>query len=155
MSTIKVLRTKIHRAIVTDANVDYNGSITIDEDIMDAALLHCFEQVDVVNVTNGKRLQTYAIPGKRGSGVICLNGAAAHKFCKGHVAIIMAYQNVELDKYRTLMQAGTIEQRIVLFNRSEFIDSTTNPNSAFYTKDYLDFLKEQDNAPTTDYKSWR
>ena len=88
---IEVLKSKIHRVTVTQANVDYVGSITIDKELLEAANIIVGEKVQVVNVTNGERLETYAIPGEAGSGVICLNGAAAHKFQPGDVAIIMAY----------------------------------------------------------------
>jgi aspartate 1-decarboxylase len=76
---ITVCKSKIHRATVTEANLDYEGSITIDSDLMKAADIIPFEKVHVVNITNGNRLETYAIEGKSGSGIICLNGAAAHK----------------------------------------------------------------------------
>ena len=88
---LSILKSKIHCAKVTEANLHYMGSITIDEELMDAAGLFEGEQVHVVNNSNGERIVTYIIKGKRGSGVICLNGAAAHKFQPGDVAIIMAY----------------------------------------------------------------
>lgn len=74
---LNMLKGKIHRAVVTQAELDYVGSITIDEDLMEASGIHEYEQVQVVDVDNGQRLETYAITGERGSGVICLNGAAA------------------------------------------------------------------------------
>lgn len=82
---------KIHRATVTQADLHYVGSITIDLDLMEAADLLPGQQVDVVNVTNGSRLTTYAIPGERGSGVVCINGAAAHLTHAGDLVIIIAY----------------------------------------------------------------
>ena len=88
---LNVLKSKIHRATVTEANLDYIGSITIDEALMEAAGLYEYEKVSVVDVTNGSRLQTYIIRGERGSGVVCLNGAAAHLIHKDDVVIIMAY----------------------------------------------------------------
>ena len=88
---ISVYKSKIHRATVTEANLNYEGSLTIDSDLMKAAGIVPFEKVHVVNVTNGNRLETYAIEGKPGSGVICLNGAAAHKGKKGDTVIIIAY----------------------------------------------------------------
>lgn len=88
---INVLKSKIHRASVTDANLNYIGSITIDENLMDAAGIIEYEKVQVVDVTNGARIETYAIRGARGSGTICLNGAAAHLFNVGDIVIIMAY----------------------------------------------------------------
>ena len=88
---IELLKSKIHRVKVTQANVNYIGSITIDEDLMDAAHLTEYEKVHVVNVTNGERLITYVIKGERKSGTICLNGAAAHKAQIGDIVIIMSY----------------------------------------------------------------
>ena len=88
---LQMLKSKIHCATVTEANLHYMGSITIDEELMDAAGLLEGEQVHVVNNSNGERIVTYIIKGERGSGVICLNGAAARKFSPGDVAIIMAY----------------------------------------------------------------
>jgi len=93
---INILKSKIHRVSVTDANLNYIGSITIDANLMDAAGIVEYEKVQVVNVTNGSRIETYAICGKRDSGTICLNGAAAHLFHVGDVAIIMAYTWLEL-----------------------------------------------------------
>lgn len=87
-----MFKSKIHRATVTDANVDYEGSVTIDRALMDAADILAYEQVHVVNITNGERLVTYAIEGE--SGEICLNGAAAHKGKVGDRVIIISYANV-------------------------------------------------------------
>ena len=86
-----LLKSKIHRATVTDANLQYEGSITIDEDLMRAADLLEFEQVQVYDVTNGHRLTTYVIRGEAGSGTICLNGAAAHLISVGDLVIIASY----------------------------------------------------------------
>jgi aspartate 1-decarboxylase len=86
---------KIHRARVTEANVDYEGSLTVDQDLLDASGILPYEQVHVVNVTNGERLVTYAITGERGSGVICLNGAAAHRGKPGDLVIIISYGMVD------------------------------------------------------------
>ena len=88
---ITILKSKIHRVRVTEANLDYVGSITIDEDLMDAAGIVAGEKVQVVDNTNGARLETYTIPGRRGSGEICMNGAAAHLMHPGDTIIIMAY----------------------------------------------------------------
>lgn len=88
---IQLMKSKIHRAVVTEANINYVGSITIDEDLMDAAQLIEYEKVQVVNVTNGSRLETYVIKGERGSGVICLNGAAARLCAVEDIVIIIAY----------------------------------------------------------------
>ena len=87
---IQVLKSKIHRVTVTEANLNYIGSITIDEDLMDAANLIEFEKVHIVDNNNGERLQTYVIKGKRGTGTICLNGAAARKVQPGDTVIITA-----------------------------------------------------------------
>ena len=88
---LQILKSKIHRVQVTEANVDYIGSITIDEDLMDAAHIVSGEKVQVVDNTNGERLETYVIPGRRGSGCICMNGAAALRVHVGDIVIIMAY----------------------------------------------------------------
>lgn len=88
---LNMLKGKIHRAVVTQAELDYVGSITIDERLMEEACIHEYEQVQVVDVNNGLRLETYAITGKRDSGVICLNGAAARMVQPGDRGIIMAY----------------------------------------------------------------
>ena len=85
---LNMLKGKIHRAVVTQAEVDYVGSITIDEELMEASGIHEYEQVQVVDVDNGGRLETYAITGERGSGVICLNGAAARLVQPGDRVII-------------------------------------------------------------------
>ena len=88
---LQMIKSKIHCATVTEANLNYMGSITIDEALMEAAGMLEGEMVHVVNNNNGERIVTYIIKGERGSGVICLNGAAAHKFSPGDVVIIMAY----------------------------------------------------------------
>ncbi|XXM74198.1 aspartate 1-decarboxylase [Lysinibacillus sphaericus] len=85
---------KIHRARVTEANLDYVGSITIDQDILDKVDMMANEKVQIVNNNNGARLETYIIPGKRGSGVICLNGAAARLVQRGDVVIIISYKMI-------------------------------------------------------------
>ena len=89
-----MMKSKIHRAVVTEANIGYVGSITIDRALMEAAELHEYERVDVLNVNNGERLQTYVIAGERNSGTICLNGAAARKAVVGDIVIILSYANV-------------------------------------------------------------
>lgn len=88
---LQILKSKIHRVQVTEANLEYIGSITIDQDLMDAAGILAGEKVCVVDNTNGARLETYVIAGKRGSGCICMNGAAAHLIHVGDTVIIMAY----------------------------------------------------------------
>lgn len=86
-----LLKSKIHRATVTEADLDYEGSLTIDRELMDAADLVDFERIEIYNVTNGNRLATYAIPGEPGRGTICANGAAAHLVRPGDVIIIASY----------------------------------------------------------------
>lgn len=88
---IEVMRSKLHRVTVTDANKDYIGSVTVDATLLDAAHMGDMERVQVLNVTNGARLETYIIVGERDSGIICLNGAAAHHFSPGDIAIIVGY----------------------------------------------------------------
>jgi aspartate 1-decarboxylase len=95
---IEVVKSKIHRVHVTDANLDYIGSITLDEDLMDAANIIANEKVHVVNINNGERFETYVIKGPRGSGVVCLNGAAARKVQKGDIVIIMAYAQMDFEE---------------------------------------------------------
>jgi aspartate 1-decarboxylase len=102
---LQILKSKIHRVTVTEADLNYVGSITIDEDLMDAAHILSGEKVSVVDVTNGARLETYTIPGKRGSGCICMNGAAAHLMKKGDVVIIMAYALMTEEEARSFCPA--------------------------------------------------
>lgn len=97
---IEVLKSKIHRARVTQAELNYVGSITIDEDLMDAANLIANEKVQIVNNNNGARFETYVIKGERGSGTICLNGAAARLAQVGDIVIIMSYGYMEQDEAR-------------------------------------------------------
>ncbi len=98
---IEVLKSKIHRAKVTQTELDYVGSITIDEDLMDAANMMEGEKVLIVNNNNGERLETYAIAGVRGSGAICLNGAAARKASKGDIVIIISFAHMEFEEAKT------------------------------------------------------
>ncbi|WP_295364504.1 aspartate 1-decarboxylase [uncultured Succinivibrio sp.] len=93
---------KIHRATVTEANLEYVGSITIDEDLLEASGILPGERVQIVNNNNGARLETYTIPGERGSGVICLNGAAARCAMKGDIVIIIAYAQMDEKEARKL-----------------------------------------------------
>lgn len=111
---IQVLKSKIHRVHVTDANLDYIGSITIDQDLMDAADIIPGEKVQIVNNNNGERIETYTIPGQRGSGTICLNGAAARKFIKGDVVIIISYAVMDKE------EAKNFEPKVI------FPDTNTN-----------------------------
>lgn len=106
---------KIHRATVTEANLNYVGSITIDEDLLDAAGILSGEKVQIVNNNNGARLETYTIPGKRGSGVICLNGAAARCALEGDIVIIIAY--AQMDE----KEAKALEPKVVLVDKQNHI----------------------------------
>ncbi len=97
---IEVLKSKLHRLMVTDANLDYIGSITLDEDLMDAAHIIKGEKVHVLNINNGERFETYVIPGERGMGDVCLNGAAARKVQVGDVIIVISYALMDLEESR-------------------------------------------------------
>src|SRR5436190_23273018 len=94
---IQILKSKIHRVKVTEADLNYIGSITIDEDLIDAANLIENEKVEVLNVNNGERFETYVIKGKRGSGQICLNGPAARRVVVGDIVIIVSYAAMEFE----------------------------------------------------------
>jgi aspartate 1-decarboxylase len=94
---IEVLKSKVHRAVITEAHLHYVGSLTLDEDLMEAANMIENEKVQVVNVNNGSRIETYLIKGKRGSGVCCLNGPAARQGAVGDVVIIISYANMEFE----------------------------------------------------------
>lgn len=98
---VEVIKSKIHRVTVTEARLDYIGSITIDQELMDAANIIRGERVYIVNINNGERFDTYVIPGAPGSGVICLNGAAARLVQPGDVVIIMAYASMPIEEART------------------------------------------------------
>lgn len=111
---VTLMKSKIHDVSVTQSDLNYVGSITIDEDLMDAAGILHNEKVQVVNNNNGERLETYAIPGERGSGVICLNGAAARKVAVGDVVIIIAYAMM------TSEEAATFKPKVI------FPDTLTN-----------------------------
>jgi len=111
---IEVVKSKIHNVSVTEANLNYIGSISIDEDLMDAANIIENEKVQVVNINNGERLETYVIRGERGTGSICLNGAAARKVAVGDVVIIISYASMDP------FEARSFKPRIV------FPDTNTN-----------------------------
>lgn len=98
---VEILKSKIHRATVTDANLNYEGSITIDEDLIDAANMFIHEKVAIVNNNNGERFETYIIRGERGSGIVCLNGAAARKVQKGDIIIIMSYATIPIEEAKS------------------------------------------------------
>jgi len=111
---IEILKSKIHRVTVTEANINYVGSITIDEDLLDAAGMIEYEKVSVVNINNGVRFETYIIKGGRGTGTICLNGAAARKVAVGDLIIVISYALMDFE------DAKKYKPRIV------FPDSLTN-----------------------------
>ena len=102
---IEVLKSKIHRATITQADLNYIGSISIDEDLMDAANLIENEKVSIFNITNGERLSTYIIKGERGSGTISLNGAAARRVAVGDLVIIVSYASMDFEKAKTFKPA--------------------------------------------------
>jgi aspartate 1-decarboxylase len=98
---IEVLKSKIHRVTITQANLHYVGSITIDEDLMDAAGMIAGEKVQILNINNGERLETYIIKGERGSGQVCLNGAAARLVAVGDLVIIVSYAMMDFEEAKT------------------------------------------------------
>ena len=95
---IEVLKSKVHRVVITEANLNYIGSLTLDEDLMDAANMIDNEKVQVVNVNNGERIETYLIKGKRGSGTCCLNGPAARLGAVGDIVIVLTYARMDFEK---------------------------------------------------------
>ncbi len=98
---IEVVKSKIHRVTVTEADLNYVGSITIDEDLMEAANLIENEKVQIVNINNGERLETYVITGQRGTGQICLNGPAARRVAVGDIIIIISYASMEFEEAKS------------------------------------------------------
>lgn len=112
-----VMKSKLHRATVTEACLNYVGSITIDEDLMDSANIFANEKVQIVNNNNGARLETYVIPGERGSGVICLNGAAARLVQPGDTVIIITYAIMDE------REAQTFQPTVVFLNEQNQISS--------------------------------
>ncbi|HTE01109.1 MAG TPA: aspartate 1-decarboxylase [Mucilaginibacter sp.] len=113
---IEVLKSKLHRARVTQAELNYVGSITIDEDLMDAANIIANEKVQIVNNNNGARFETYVIRGERGSGTICLNGATARLAQVGDVVIIMSYAYMEMDEarqYKPILVFPDVDNKLV------------------------------------------
>lgn len=113
-----LLKSKIHRATVTEANLEYNGSVTIDQELMDAADIVEYEQVQIYNITSGTRLTTYAISGESGSGVICINGAAAHLVQPQDLVIIASYAEYKVK------ESGKHQPKVVL------VDGQNHPISA-------------------------
>jgi aspartate 1-decarboxylase len=124
-----MLKSKIHRARVTQCNIDYEGSITIDKDLMEAADLLQFEKVDILNINNSARFHTYVIEGERGSGEICLNGAAARLVAKGDIVIILSYHLLTED------EAATYSPRLVYVDSQNRIIDTKGTRD--WTKDLL------------------
>ena len=102
---VEVLKSKIHQATITEANLLYVGSVAIDEELMEAANLIANEKVTVVNINNGERLDTYVIKGRRGSGAICLNGPAARRCQVGDVVVIMAYAQMDFEEAKRFTPA--------------------------------------------------
>ena len=102
---IELLKSKVHRVTITEANLNYVGSLTLDEDIMDAANMIENEKVQIVNVNNGTRIETYLIKGKRGSGTCCLNGPAARKGAVGNVVIVISYAQMEFEEAKRFKPA--------------------------------------------------
>lgn len=105
---LKMLKAKIHRAVVTDADLHYQGSVTVDPDLLEAAGILPHEAVSIYDVTNGSRLETYALKGTRGSGMVCINGAAAHLCHRGDLVILCAYAHL------TAEEAGGHRPKVVL-----------------------------------------
>jgi aspartate 1-decarboxylase len=113
---IEVLKSKLHRAKVTQAELNYVGSITIDEDLMDAANIIANEKVHIVNNNNGARFETYVIKGERGTGTICLNGAAARLAQVGDIVIVMSYAYMEMDEarnYKPLLVFPDVDNKLI------------------------------------------
>jgi aspartate 1-decarboxylase len=117
---VEMLYSKIHRATVTDANLNYVGSITIDEELMQEANLFVGQKVDIVNINNGERFSTYVIKGKRGNRDICLNGAAARKVHPGDKIIIIAYANMSVEEAKTFKPTV-----LIVDDNNNIIEKTT------------------------------
>ncbi len=98
---IQILKSKVHRAVITEANLNYVGSLTLDEDLMNAANMIENEKVQIVNVNNGERIETYLIKGARGSGIVCLNGPAARKGAAGDIVIVISYALMDFEMAKT------------------------------------------------------
>ncbi|NLP37063.1 MAG: aspartate 1-decarboxylase [Firmicutes bacterium] len=118
----EMCRAKIHRATVTDANLNYEGSITIDEELMATAGILPYEKVQIVNINNGTRFETYVIKGKKGSGTVCLNGAAARLVQPGDLIIIIAYALVdekELESFKPKIISVDAGNKVINYKESE------------------------------------
>ena len=120
---IEVLKSKLHCVQVTEANLNYMGSITIDEDLMDAAGMLEGEQVHIVNNNNGERIETYVIKGERGSGCICLNGAAARKVQVGDIVIIMSYALMDFEEAKRWYDGYHFTGNLHIYNPKSVVDS--------------------------------
>lgn len=118
--TITMLKSKIHRATITEANLNYVGSITIDKNLMDKANILEYEKVEIVDIDNGSRFETYVIAGKKNSGVICLNGAAARMVQKGDKIIIMSYCDLTID------EAKKFNPTVLFVDNTNIIEKLTN-----------------------------
>lgn len=116
------MNSKIHRAIITEADINYIGSITIDLNLIEAANIGEWEKIEVLNITNGSRLETYVIPAERGSGKVCINGAAAHLVHPGDLVILVTYKNIEEDKmkehYPTIIHVNEKNEIIEMNNHA-------------------------------------
>ena len=142
---IRTLYSKLHNVLCTEACLDYMGSVTIDQDWMDEANLHEGQAVDVLNIDNGTRLTTYAIAGERGSGDICLNGAAAHHFKAGHRVIIVAYCDL------TLEEKESFQPKILLFNDHPPFEIDDKKNKIKWLKVRPAYSLLQKETPATPY----
>ncbi len=118
---IEVLKGKIHRATVTEADLDYIGSLTLDKDLMESAGLQEYEKIQVLDLTNGNRIETYIINGERGSGQVCINGAAAHLIHKGDLVIIVSYCQ--------------IKQKNILSHKPDIVHVDSNNNIIYTSKE--------------------
>ena len=130
-----VMNSKIHRATVTEADINYIGSITIDEELVEAANISQWEKIEVLNITNGSRLETYVILGERGSGEICINGAAAHLVNPGDLVILVTYKTIEEEKINVVIDETSMEliQNSTIDYVHELIGSSfkiTNPQAS-------------------------
>jgi aspartate 1-decarboxylase len=112
---IEVLKSKIHRAVITESNLNYVGSLTLDEDLMDASGMIENEKIQVVNVNNGSRIETYLIKGKRGSGTCCLNGPAARQGAVGDIVIVISYGRMDFE------EAKNFKPKIVFLKQDNMI----------------------------------
>lgn len=131
MSTIRLMHAKLHRVTITEANVDYVGSITIDSELINKVGILPLQQVEIWNVTNGNRLSTYVLPGEKNSGVICLNGAAALLCNPGDIAIIVAYKEIKEDEvlkngHEAKVIIADSDNRCLKFFHQKLVPSTDN-----------------------------